>query len=73
MAEHRRDDEGVVCIFRKSRRRGGRRLSPEIRKSSLIAEHCPLYRTLEYGPDIETSLSPKYITHMEQAAASVSA
>ena len=40
-----------------------------IRKSSLIAEHCPLYRTLECGPDIESSLCPKYITRMEQVAA----
>jgi hypothetical protein len=44
-----------------------------IRKSSLIAEHCPLYRTPEYGPDIETNLCPKYITRMEQVAASASA
>ena len=44
-----------------------------IRKSSLIAEHCLLYRTPERGPDIETSLCPKYITRMAQVAASASA
>ena len=44
-----------------------------IRKSSLIAEHCPLYRTPEGGPDIASGLCPKYITRMEQVAALASA